>query len=151
MLDRGYTTTEEIWNGKPGKDSLCHAWSAHPIIHFSNILLGVWQEGPGWKRVRFRPTLLRLSSVRGKVAVPQGIIEAGQVLDQNGKVILVHAEGLAVNSGTIQANGTPGHDAGTVLLHSTQATVLTPTSNLEARGIGENSNGGLIETSTYRN
>jgi len=86
MLDRGYTTTEEIWNGKPGKDSLCHAWSAHPIIHLSNILLGVWQEAPGWKRIRFAPLLNSersvagkrnnpIRSVEGKVAVPQGVIE----------------------------------------------------------------------------
>ncbi|MFH0801083.1 MAG: filamentous hemagglutinin N-terminal domain-containing protein [bacterium] len=91
------------------------------------------------------------ADVLQQVVNQQGIVEAGEVLDQDGKVILVHAEGLAVNSGSIQANGAPGQDAGSVLVHSTQATVLTPTSDLEARGIGENSNGGLIETSTYRN
>ncbi|MFH0800898.1 MAG: filamentous hemagglutinin N-terminal domain-containing protein, partial [bacterium] len=79
----------------------------------------------------------------------QGIVEAGEVLDQDGKVILVHAEGLAVNSGTIQANGAAGSDAGTILLHSTGATITTADSKLEARGLGENSNGGFIETSTH--
>ena len=80
-----------------------------------------------------------------------GIVDAGEVIEQDGQVVLVHGEGIAVNSGTIQTNGAAGRDAGSVLVHSTQATVLTPTSNLEARGIGEDSNGGLIETSTYRN
>ncbi|MFH0802163.1 MAG: filamentous hemagglutinin N-terminal domain-containing protein, partial [bacterium] len=81
----------------------------------------------------------------------QGLVEAGQVIEQDGQVVLVHSEGTAVNSGSIQANGAPGRDAGTVTVHSTQATVLTPSSNIEARGIGENSNGGLIETSTHGN
>jgi hypothetical protein len=103
MLDRGYTTTEEIWNGKPGKDSLCHAWSAHPIIHFSNILLGIWQEGPGWKRVRFRPSFLKLRSVHGKVAVPQGIIEVDW--ERNGKDIAVS---LALPKGVVGIVDLPG-------------------------------------------
>jgi hypothetical protein len=75
MLDRNLTTTEEVWNATAGKESLCHAWSAHPIIHLSNILLGVWQEAPGWKKVRFSPTFTHVRSLFGKVAVPQGIIE----------------------------------------------------------------------------
>jgi alpha-L-rhamnosidase len=83
MLDRGFTTTEEIWNGKPGKDSLCHAWSAHPIVHFSDILLGIWQEAPGWKKVRFSPIFTKLRSVQGKVAVPQGTIDVGWSRDRN--------------------------------------------------------------------
>jgi len=76
MLDRGLTTTEEIWNGKLGKDSLCHAWSAHPIVHLSDILLGIQQESVAWKTVRFSPTFAGVSSARGKVATPKGEIEA---------------------------------------------------------------------------
>ena len=103
MLDRGYTTTEEIWNGKPGKDSLCHAWSAHPIIHFSNILLGIWQEGPGWKRVTFCPSFLKLGSVHGKIAVPQGVIEVDW--ERKGKDITVS---LTLPNGIIGTADLPG-------------------------------------------
>lgn len=77
MVEKGLTTTEEIWNTKPGKESLCHAWSAHPIIHLSNILLGIWQEVPGWDKICFSPVLVSLNSVKGKVATPKGIIESG--------------------------------------------------------------------------
>lgn len=83
MLDRGFTTTEEIWNGLPGKDSLCHAWSAHPIVHFSDILLGIRQEGPGWKKIQFSPTFMKLRSVHGMVAVPQGVIEVNWERNRN--------------------------------------------------------------------
>ena len=77
MLDKGLTTTEEVWDTEPGSSSLCHAWSAHPIIHLSNILLGIRPEKPGWKEVRFSPTFSHADYVRGKVATPLGIIEAG--------------------------------------------------------------------------
>jgi hypothetical protein len=103
MLDRGLTTTEEVWNAKPGKESLCHAWSAHPIIHLSNILLGIWQEGPGWKRVRFCPSFHMVHSVHGKVAVPQGIIEVDW--ERNGKKISVS---LALPKGVIGIVDLPG-------------------------------------------
>jgi len=75
MVDKGLTTTEEVWNGKPGIYSMCHAWSAHPIVHFSNILLGVWQEKENWKEVRISPVFTAVDSVIGSVATPHGPIE----------------------------------------------------------------------------
>ncbi|MBU0477414.1 hypothetical protein KKC91_02465 [bacterium] len=77
MVAKGLSTTEEVWNAKPGLESLCHAWSAHPIIHLSNILLGIWQKSPGWNKICFSPTFTCVNFVRGKVATPKGIIESG--------------------------------------------------------------------------
>lgn len=76
MLDRGCTTAVEVWSARPGYGSLCHAWSAHPIVHFSNILLGIWQESPAWQTIRFAPTFARATRARGKVATPHGAIES---------------------------------------------------------------------------
>jgi len=77
MVKKDLTTTEETWDVQPGSGSLCHAWSAHPIVHLSNILLGVWQENPGWKEIRFSPTFSHADYVKGKVATPHGTIESG--------------------------------------------------------------------------
>jgi hypothetical protein len=76
MLDRGFTTAVEVWSSRPAYGSLCHAWSAHPIVHFSNILLGIWQESPAWQTIRFSPTFTRADRARGKVATPHGAIES---------------------------------------------------------------------------
>lgn len=77
MVNRGLSTTEESWNTIAGAGSLCHAWSAHPIVHLSNVLLGVWQESPGWRTIRFAPTFAKVDKVRGKVATPLGTVESG--------------------------------------------------------------------------
>lgn len=77
MVDRGLSTTEECWNVQAGHSSLCHAWSAHPIVHLSNVLLGVWQESPGWTAIRVAPTFTKVDRVSGKVATPLGVIESG--------------------------------------------------------------------------
>jgi len=77
MLDKELSTTEEIWDAQPGYDSLCHAWSAHPIIHFSNVLLGITQTKPGWKEVIFSPYFPDIEYVNGKIATPLGVIESG--------------------------------------------------------------------------
>jgi hypothetical protein len=75
-VDAGLTTTPEGWDTTPNVQSLCHAWSAHPVVHFSNISLGVWQEAAAWKRIRFAPHFSGMDHARGKVAVPQGVIES---------------------------------------------------------------------------
>ncbi|MFH1024798.1 MAG: alpha-L-rhamnosidase C-terminal domain-containing protein [Planctomycetota bacterium] len=77
MLARGLTTTEEIWNAEPGGISLCHAWSAHPIVHFTIVLLGIRQTAPAWKEIRFAPVFTGTDRVRGAVATPRGMIESG--------------------------------------------------------------------------
>jgi len=73
MLDRGLTTTEEIWGAIAGVDSLCHAWSAHPIVHFSDLLLGVRQAEPGWTKISYNPVFFG-DSANGIVSTPKGEI-----------------------------------------------------------------------------
>ncbi|MFH0796661.1 MAG: filamentous hemagglutinin N-terminal domain-containing protein, partial [Candidatus Omnitrophota bacterium] len=81
----------------------------------------------------------------------ESLVSAGQVVEENGIVKLVAAEGTVINSGTISVNGASGQNAGSIVLNSTQATAIIPSSVLEAKGIGEGSNGGFIETSTMGN
>ena len=50
-----YGSTFEGFDGTPGRESLSHAWSAHPIYHLPQILGGVRQTAPMWRRVSFRP------------------------------------------------------------------------------------------------
>jgi hypothetical protein len=78
MLNRGLTTTEEVWNADPGRESLCHAWSAHPIIHLTDLLLGVRQTAAGWKELVFSPSSLGPDSVVGRVATPRGPVEVSR-------------------------------------------------------------------------
>jgi alpha-L-rhamnosidase len=76
MVDRGLSTTEEHWDVTAGASSLCHAWSAHPIVHLSNVLLGVWQDAPGWKKIIFRPEFTLVDFAEGKVATPLGAVSS---------------------------------------------------------------------------
>jgi hypothetical protein len=71
------STTQEHWKTRPGEGSMCHAWSAHPVVHLSNILLGIWQTSAGWDTIRFEPTFTMVNDVHGKVATPHGVIETG--------------------------------------------------------------------------
>ena len=76
IVDRGLTTTEEHWDTAPGGGSWCHAWSAHPIVHFANLLLGVQQSEIAWKRIRFSPTFAAIDWARGIIPTPHGKIES---------------------------------------------------------------------------
>ncbi len=73
------------------------------------------------------------------------IIEAGQVVEEDGVVKLVGASGTAINTGTIQADGAAGKNAGSIEINSTQATVVGTGSLITANGVGENSSGGEIK------
>lgn len=75
MLDRGLSTTEEVWNARPGWDSLCHAWSAHPIVHFHEIILGIRQADVRWNKIEFAPCFDNLDYARGKTPTPHGMVE----------------------------------------------------------------------------
>ncbi len=55
MLDEGSTTCHESWNPQPGYTSLCHAWSAHPVVHLTSILAGLTPLAPGWREFRLAP------------------------------------------------------------------------------------------------
>ena len=70
------TTPEKfLEQSRPGGSSYCHAWSAHPLVHFSEILLGVTQTAPAWKRIKFDPMALPETNISGNVPTPQGNIQ----------------------------------------------------------------------------
>ena len=70
----GLSTTPENWEYPAGWLSACHAWSAHPIIHFHNIILGVTQSAIAWKRIDFEPVFYGRGA-SGRTATPLGEVE----------------------------------------------------------------------------
>jgi len=74
FLDWGLSTVPENWDPPAGMLSACHAWSAHPIVHLHNIILGVTQKAFAWKLITFAPTFIG-TSASGKVSTPLGEIE----------------------------------------------------------------------------
>jgi hypothetical protein len=75
--DIGLTSTPENWNWRDyrGALSMCHAWSAHPLLHFAEIVLGVKQLAPGWQAVSFSPLAIKGQQAEGAVATPFGPIK----------------------------------------------------------------------------
>jgi len=55
--------------------SLCHAWSAHPVLEFQQRILGVTATEPGFARVRVEPHCWGLAHAAGSVCTPHGLIE----------------------------------------------------------------------------
>jgi hypothetical protein len=72
MLEAGATTFWEVW--EPTIESRCHAWSASPVYHLSQQILGVVPTDVGWKRIRIAPLPLKLEFARGVVPSPLGPI-----------------------------------------------------------------------------
>jgi alpha-L-rhamnosidase len=52
MIESGLSTFAE--NPEPVRSD-CHAWSAHPILGFFQIVAGVTSAGPGWRKARIEP------------------------------------------------------------------------------------------------
>ncbi len=82
MIDRGLSTTEEVWDAVPGIASTCHAWAAHPLQHITRSLLGIRPTAPGWKEILFKPGSIA-TAVRGPVDTPLGPIRVE--LDESGE------------------------------------------------------------------
>ena len=58
--------------------SYSHAWSAHPLTHIPELLCGIVQLEPGWKKIRFAPmTDAGISFASVSVPVPMGFLKAG--------------------------------------------------------------------------
>ena len=72
MIEKGATTFWEIW--EPTYHSRCHAWSASPVYHLSQQVLGVMPVEVGWKKVRVAPWMGKLDFARGRVPTPLGVI-----------------------------------------------------------------------------
>ncbi len=82
MLDEGATTCWEMWNPQPGYTSLCHAWSAHPIVHFIEIIGGIKPVSADWKEIEITPNPLGLDRINLSIKTSHGNIAIDV---QNGK------------------------------------------------------------------
>lgn len=54
--------------------SLCHAWSAHPVLDFHQKILGIKATKPGFAQVQIKPRPCGLAWARGSVCTPRGEI-----------------------------------------------------------------------------
>lgn len=55
--------------------SLCHAWSAHPVLEFQQRILGVTPAEPGFARIALTPHRCGLTHAKGSVCTPRGLVE----------------------------------------------------------------------------
>ncbi|MCC7435431.1 MAG: family 78 glycoside hydrolase catalytic domain [Methanoregulaceae archaeon] len=69
QIENGLTTFAE--NPEPTRSD-CHAWSAHPILGFFQIIAGVTSTAPGWKKVKIAPQPFELKRFDARVAHPDG-------------------------------------------------------------------------------
>lgn len=81
MLAQELTTWAEI--ADPGTRSDCHAWGASPNVELFRTVLGIDSAAPGFKRVRIRPFLGRLTRASGTIPHPSGEVEVK--LSRNGE------------------------------------------------------------------
>jgi len=89
------------------------------------------------------PTSQVTNIIKEVVNTPQ-LIEAGQIIEEDGNTYLVGASGTVINTGTIKVDGAEGKNAGTIIIDSNTATALVPGSLLSASGVGADSSGGNI-------
>jgi hypothetical protein len=80
MIEDGLTTFAE---NPPPVRSDCHAWSAHPILGFFQLIAGVTSTAPGWSHARIAPKPGALKRFDAKIAHPAGEL---RVLWEGGKV-----------------------------------------------------------------
>lgn len=62
--------------------SLCHAWSAHPVLEFLQHTLGVQPTSPGFATIRIQPRPGRLTHASGRICTPRGFVEVAWRHDQ---------------------------------------------------------------------
>ena len=72
------TTWEVFERGNYPGWSFSHAWSAHPLTHIPELLCGIVQLEPGWRKIRFAPlTTADVSHASIAIPVPTGLLKAG--------------------------------------------------------------------------
>ena len=84
MVDGGFSTWAEditYWR------SLCHAWSAFPLIEFLRGVLGVKPGKPGFEEILVQPCPLNLQYAKGTVPTAKGNVSVEWKIE-NGKFIL---------------------------------------------------------------
>jgi hypothetical protein len=69
--------------------SLCHAWSAHPVVECLQGILGVTPAAPGYAAIRVAPQRCGLTQAQGRVCTPRGLVEVAWRQDEAG----MHVEG----------------------------------------------------------
>ena len=71
-------TTWEGFDSMEGSgSSTCHAYSAHPSMHFVNVLAGIRQAAPAWEKIIFAPIFVReIDKAQALVPSPAGDIKA---------------------------------------------------------------------------
>ena len=58
--------------------SCSHAWSSHPLTHIPELLCGIVQLEPGWRKIRFAPLSgVGVSHASVSIPVPMGLLRAG--------------------------------------------------------------------------
>ncbi len=61
--------------------SLCHAWSAHPVLEFFRVILGVEPVASGFRVVHLAPLACELTRASGSIVTPLGPIEVDWQID----------------------------------------------------------------------
>lgn len=69
MIEQGLSTFAE--NPEPTRSD-CHAWSAHPVLGFFQIVAGVTSIAPSWRKVEIRPRPGSLKHFDAHIAHPAG-------------------------------------------------------------------------------
>ncbi len=69
QIENGLTTFAE--NPEPTRSD-CHAWSAHPILGFFQIIAGVTSTAPKWSKVKIAPQPFELKRFDAHIAHPLG-------------------------------------------------------------------------------
>lgn len=91
--------------------SLCHAWSAHPVLEFQQRILGVTPTEPGFTRIKIEPHRCGLKHAAGSVCTPHGMIEVAWRMVEGKfelnvtKPVGIEATILAPNGETRQFSG----------------------------------------------
>lgn len=68
MIPSGGTWEHFIWNRNDGQ-SCCHAWSAHPATHLVDLIGGIRQTAPEWRKIECAPDL-KILPEKGKILLP---------------------------------------------------------------------------------
>jgi hypothetical protein len=102
MIEDGLSTFAE--NPAPVRSD-CHAWSAHPILGFFQLVAGVTSTAPAWKSVRIAPNPGSLRRFDARIAHPDGEL---RVAYEDGRlsvdtpvpgVLVWHGESAAIAAG----------------------------------------------------
>ena len=78
--------------------SLCHAWSAHPVLEFQQRILGVTPSEPGFARIAVEPHLCGLEHAAGSVCTPHGLVEVSwRLTERRLHLVIIKPPGIPVD------------------------------------------------------